>query len=62
MVEANYESAVEMLKERYGNKQQVMSSHMEALLKLQACSSDKASQLCMIHGHINVHVRSLEAL
>ena len=62
MVEANYESAVEMLKERYGNKQKIISSHMEALLKLQTCSSDRASQLRMIYDHINVHVRSLEAL
>ena len=62
MVEANYDSAVEMLKERYGNKQKIISLHMEALPKLQACSSDKASQLRMIYDHINVHVRSLEAL
>ena len=35
MVEANYESAVEMLKERYGNKQKIISSHMDASLKHQ---------------------------
>ena len=35
---------------------------MEALLKLQECSSDKARRLRMIYDHINVYVRSLEAL
>ena len=62
VIEANYESAVELLKERYDTKQKIIRSHMEELLKRQACTSDKASQLRMIYDHINVHVRSLEAL
>ena len=62
IVEASYECTVELLKEGYGNKQKIISSHIEAFLKLQACSSGKASRLRMIYDHINVYVRRLEAL
>ena len=63
MVEANYESAVvELLKDRYGNQQKIISSCLEPSVKPQACSSDKARQLRMIYDHVNVQVRSLKAL
>ena len=62
ITEANYESAIRLLQERFGNKQRIISSHMEELLKLQTCSSDKAYQLRTIYDRINIHVRSLEAL
>ena len=62
VTEANYESAVKLLQERFGNKQKIISSHMEELLKLQTCSTDRANQLRTIYDRINVHVRSLEAL
>lgn len=32
--EANYDAAITMLKERFGNPQQIISSHMEGLLKV----------------------------
>ena len=34
LIVANYDSAVEMLKERFGNIQQIITKHMEELLRL----------------------------
>ena len=46
--EENYDNAIKSLKERFGNKQQIISSHMQALLKLQGLPNDKVSQLRLI--------------
>ena len=62
LTEGNYEVAVKILQERFGKKQQIISAHMEELLKLQACPKDKASQIRYVYDKINVHVRGLEAL
>ena len=62
LTEGNYEVAVKILQERFGKKQQIISAHMEELLKLQACQKDKASQIRYVYDKINVHVRGLEAL
>ena len=35
LTELNYREAIEILSQRFGNKQIIISSHMEALLKLQ---------------------------
>ena len=35
LTELNYKEAIEILTDRFGNKQIIISSHMEALLKLQ---------------------------
>ena len=32
-----------MMKERFGNTQQIITSHMEELLKLPECTGDKVS-------------------
>ena len=60
--EENYENAIEILKQRFGNKQQIISSHMQALLKLQGYPNEKVSQLRFIYDKINIHVRGLETL
>ena len=62
LTEANYSAAVELLKERYGKKQQIISVHMEELLKLPSCTGDKAIQIRSVYDKISVNVRGLEAL
>ena len=39
--ESNYQAAVEILHERFGKTQQIISSHMDELLKLPTCAWDK---------------------
>ena len=62
LTEENYEHAVQTLRDRFGNKQRIISAHMQSLLKLQDCPCEKVSQLRYIYDNINVHVRGLEAL
>ena len=62
LTEENYQNTIETLKTRFGNKQKIVSAHMQALLKLQDCPSDKVTQLRFIYDKINVHVRGLESL
>ena len=45
LTEANYDSAVELLKSRYCNPQQIITSHMDQLLKLPTCTGEEASSL-----------------
>ncbi|XP_065068368.1 uncharacterized protein LOC135693738 [Rhopilema esculentum] len=62
LTEENYQNAIETLKTRFGNKQRIISAHMQSLLKLQDCPNDKVAQLRYIYDKINVHVRGLESL
>ena len=43
-----------MLKERYGNKQMIISAHMDELLKIPACVNDKASSLRTVFEKIGL--------
>ena len=60
--EANYTTALDLLKERFGKTQQVISAHMDQLLRLPSCVGDKASQIRTVYDKISVHVRGLDAL
>ena len=51
-----------MLKERFGDPQQIISSHMEGLLKIPSCSSDRSCSLRSVYDKIMVNIRGLEAL
>ena len=62
LTDANYSAATEILKSRFGNTQQIISAHMDDLLKLPVCHGDKMSQLRLIYDKIWVNVRGLEAL
>ena len=59
----NYKVAVDLLRERYGNKQVIISSHMESLLKLPRVNfvSD-IKRVRMVYDHIEIKIRSLQAL
>ena len=54
--EENYDNAIKILKERFGNKQHIISSHMQELLKLQGLPNEKVPQLRLIFDQINAHV------
>ena len=62
LTSANYHEAISILKERYGNKQMIISAHMDELLKIPACVNDKASSLRTLFDKINVHTRGLASL
>ena len=62
VTEENYDSAVEILKKRFGKSQQLISAHMEEVLKLNICAVDKPSQLRFLYDKININNRGLEAL
>ena len=59
---SNYEGAIELLQQRFGKPQQVISTHMEELLKLPAFTNDKPSSLRYIFDKVNVHIRGLASM
>ena len=60
--ESNYQLAVEILHERFGKTQQIISAHMDELLKLPTCTWDKPGQLRIIYDKIKINGRGLERL
>ena len=58
--EANYGEAVEILKKRFGNRQLIISKHMESLLSINAVTSD--SDLRRLYDQSEANIRSLKAL
>ena len=63
MTAPNYANAVDILKERFGNKQLIISSHMEALLKLKPVTvlSDIEGMRAVLDT-VEIQVRGLKAL
>ena len=60
--EANYDTAKEILKQRYGRPQQVIAAHMDELLKISSRMGEKSSQLCYVYDKVSIYVRGLENL
>ncbi|XP_068697018.1 uncharacterized protein [Montipora foliosa] len=58
----NYDSAVEILEQRFGKTQQIISAHMEEVLNLQPCLTDRPSSLRFLYDKLSVHVRGLSSL
>ena len=61
LTDANYNVAVDLLHERYGKKQQIITAHMDELLKV-ANAADRPASLRFMYDKISVHVRGLETL
>lgn len=59
--EANYKVAIELLHRRFGKPQNIISTHMDELLKIPGCTSDKASELRFVYDKISINVRYLES-
>ena len=56
LTEANYPAAIE---ERFGRKQQIISGHMDDLLRIPSCST---GHLHLVYDKVHANVRGLEAL
>ena len=61
--DANYYSAVEILEQRFGKPQQIISAYMEELLKLPSCSgTERLTSLRFVYDKVSAHVRGLSSL
>ena len=60
--EANYDTAIELLKGRFGKPQTIICAHMDELLKVPACTNDRSASLRSVYDRINVHIRGLSTL
>jgi hypothetical protein len=62
VTDGNYQAAISILQERFGKSQQIISAHMEELLKLSPCTGERSTQLRFVYDKVSVNVRGLEAL
>ena len=63
LLSANYQEAIEILKKRFGNRQMIISRHMEVLLNLTAVSGEHDLKgLRRLYDEVEANVRSLKAL
>ena len=63
MTGPNYDVAVDILRQRYGDIQRIISDHMDALLHLEAVQYTKpVSRLRALLDKVEIHVRSLDNL
>ena len=59
----NYTSAINILKERFAKKSLIISSHMDALMKLpQLTDKDDIKKLRKTYDRVETHIRSLQSL
>ena len=61
LTEANYNAAMTLLQERFGDQQVIISAHME-LMKLPDCNLDCPSSLRHLYDRVTIHVRGLSSL
>ena len=62
LTEDNYETTIDILRDRFGKPQLFISYHMEALLKLAIVSSEHETKKLCRHDKIEINIRSLKAL
>ena len=63
LTKENYDAAIKLLTERFANTQIIVSSHMDALLKLNAITdAGNLFKIRCLHDKIETHVRSLQNL
>ena len=63
MTFANYAVALDLLKERFAQKQTIINANMDALLKLEGTTcTTNANKIRKVYDSIAVHVRVLKAL
>ena len=60
--DANYDSAVDLFRERFSKSQANITAHMEELLKVPGCTSDRSHFLRSVYNKIIIHIRGLESL
>ena len=63
LTNANYDAAIELLKNQFRNKQVIISSHMDGLLKLTPLgNTSDVRKLRQTYDEIEAHVRGLQVL
>ena len=63
LTSANYNEAVSILQRRFGNKQQIISRHMDTLINASPVASpNDLKGLRHLHDQIESHVRGLKSL
>ena len=63
LTEANYETALELLQKRYGQKQTIINSHIDTILKIQPLYNNAdVTQLRKFYDTVEQHCRGLQAL
>ena len=63
LTSSNYHEAISILKKRFGNKQQIISRHMDILLNVEAVASQHDLKgLRHLYDLIESHVRALKSL
>ena len=59
----NYKEAIQILRDRFGNEQVLISAHMESLLRINKIKSrDNIKGLRMLYNHVESCVRNLKSL
>ena len=59
----NYHEAISILEKRFGNKQRIISKHMDALMNLEAMtSSNNLKALRRLYDQVELHTRNLKSL
>ena len=54
ITESNYQAGIDILHERFGKSQKIVSGHMDELLKIPPCIGDKASQLRFVSDKLKM--------
>ena len=61
--ETHYREAIELLQKRFGDKQLIISKHMETLLHMEAVTSDQnLRDLRRLYDHTESHILGLKSL
>ena len=56
---SNYENAVGILQDRFGKTQQIITAHMDELIKIAPCYNNRPTSLRYVFEQISVHTRGL---
>ena len=62
ITEQNYDSAVKILRDRYGDLQVIINSHMDKLLSVRTVQASDLKSLRGFYDFVTIHIRSLEGL
>ena len=54
--EDNYDTALDLLKQRFGKKLQIICAHMDEIVKLLKCANDHHHGLHSLYDQITVHI------
>jgi len=63
LTQGNYGAAIEILKNRFGDEQKIISAHMEMLLKLTPVHNGKQTRkLRKLYDEIEFRIRALQSM